>query len=197
MADTLQNLFNDVEAKESFYHDGFYSLQLADIFRTMQTFEGKDFLRKLFLEGKAYQMLTKQILEYEDDLSELDNRSILRRSEVAQIEKAANLIENHLSALDTIDRIALEVGLNTNKLQQGFQELYGLTVNSFIQNVRLEQIKVLFLNTDFNMSEIATMVGLTSKSYLSKIFKAQYNTTPSKYRKDFLDALLQKRTTLN
>ena len=193
MADTLQNLFNDIEARKTFYHDGFYSLKLADIFREMQAFEGKDFLRKLFLEGKAYQMLTRQILEYEDDLAELDNRSILRRSEVAQIEKAAKHIKQRISELETIDRIALEVGLNTNKLQEGFQNLHGLTVNRFIQNVRLDRIKVLILNTDLNMSEIATMVGLSSKSYLSKIFKAEYDMTPSDYRKHFLESLLKKK----
>jgi AraC-like DNA-binding protein len=195
MDDTLQNLFNDIEAKKTFYHDGFYSLKLADLFREMQSFEEKDFLRKLFLEGKAYQMLTKQILEYEDDLADINSRSILRRSEVAQIEKAAKLIKHRISELDTIDSIAHEVGLNTNKLQEGFQDLYGLTVNHFIQKVRLDLIKDLILNTDFNISEIANRVGLSSKSYLSKIFKAEYDTTPSEYRKHFIDSLLQKQAT--
>ncbi len=195
MDETLQNLFNDIEANNTFYHDGFYSLKLADLFREMQSFDGKDFLRKLFLEGKAYQMLTRQILAYQDDLSDINNRSILRRSEVAQIEKAAKLIKQRISESNTIDRIALEVGLNTNKLQEGFQNLYGLTVNRFIQNVRLNLIKDLILNTDLNISEIANMAGLSSKSYLSKIFKAEYDTTPSEYRKHFLDSLLKKKAT--
>ncbi|WP_373516380.1 helix-turn-helix transcriptional regulator [Pricia sp.] len=195
MDDTLQNLFNDIEAKKTFYHDGFYSLKLADLFREMQSFDGKDFLRKLFLEGKAYQMLTRQILEYEDDLGDLSNRSILRRTEVVQIEKAAKLIKHRISDLYTIDWIALEVGLNANKLQEGFQDLYGVTVNRFIQKVRLDLIKDFILNTDLNMSEIANRVGLSSKSYLSKIFKAEYETTPSEYRKHYIDSLLKKRAT--
>lgn len=193
MDDTLQNLFNDIEAKENFYHDGFYSLKLADLFREMQSFEGKDFLRKLFLEGKAYQMLTKQILEYEDDLADMNSKSILRRSEVTQIEKAAKLIKHRISELDTISGIAREVGLNTNKLQEGFQDLYGLTVNRFIQKERLDLVKDLILNTDLTISEIAIRAGLSSKSYLSKIFRAEYGTTPSGYRKNFIDSLLQKR----
>lgn len=194
MDDTLQDLFNDIEAEKSFYHDGYYSLKLADLFREMQSFDGKDFLRKLFLEGKAYQMLTTQILEYEDDLADVNNRSILRRSEVAQIEKAANHIRQRISELGTIDGIALEVGLNANKLQDGFRILYGFTVNRFIQKVRLDLIKDLILNTDFNISEIANRVGISSKSYLSKIFKEEYDTSPSTYRKHFIDSLLQKKT---
>lgn len=189
----LQNLFNDIHAQKTFYHDGFYSLELADLFREMQSFKGKDFLRKLFLEGKAYQMLTKQILEFEDDLADVDKRSILRRSEVAQIKKAVQLINEQIEQLDNIDQIAYEVGLNTNKLQEGFQNLYGLTVNQFIQRVRLNLIKDMVLNTDYSISEIVHMVGLSSKSYLSKIFKEEYGTSPSDYRKHFIDALNKKK----
>lgn len=195
MDNTLQNLFNDIEAKKTFYHDGYYSLKLADLFREMQSFDGKDFLRKLFLEGKAYQMLTTQILEYEDDLAEVDNRSILRRYEVEQVEKAARHIRQKISELETIDGIALEVGLNANKLQEGFQILYGATVNRFIQKVRLDLIKDLILNTELTISQIADRVGISSNSYLSKIFKAEYDTSPSTYRKHFIDSLLQRKTT--
>ncbi|WP_149274620.1 helix-turn-helix domain-containing protein [Pareuzebyella sediminis] len=193
MNDNLQNLFNDVHAEKTFYHDGFYSLELADLFREMQSFEGEDFLRKLFLEGKAYQMLTKQILLFEDDLADVDKRTILRRSEVTQIGKAVQLINEEIESLDNIDQIAYKVGINANKLQEGFQNLYGLTVNQFIQRVRLNLIKDMVLNTDYSISEIVHMVGLSSKSYLSKIFREEYGTSPSEYRRHFLDSLNKKR----
>ncbi|WP_209401870.1 AraC family transcriptional regulator [Pseudozobellia sp. WGM2] len=193
MNETLQDLFNDTDASKSFYHDGFYSLKLADLFREMQSFENKDFLRKLFLEGKAYQMLTKQILQFEDDLSEIGNRSILRRSEIAQIEKAVQLIKGRLYQSDTVEAIAQEVGLNANKLQEGFQNLYGLTVNRFIQKERLNLIKDLILNTNYSISEISDMTGISSKSYLSKIFREEYGTSPSEYRKHFVESLLNRK----
>lgn len=193
MDENLQNMFNDIHAEKTFYHDGFYSLELADLFREMQSFEGKDFVRKLFLEGKAYQMLTKQILQFEDDLADVDKRNILRRSEIAQLRKAVQLINEQIQQLDNIDQIAYEVGLNANKLQEGFQNLYGLTVNEFIQRVRLNLIKDMILNTDYSISEIVHLVGLSSKSYLSKIFREEYGTSPSEYRKHFIDSLKKKR----
>ncbi|QCW98962.1 helix-turn-helix domain-containing protein [Aggregatimonas sangjinii] len=193
MDQTLQDLFNDIEARKSFYHEGFYSLKLADLFREMQTFEERDFLKKLFLEGKAYQMLTAQILQYQDDLEDASNRSILRQSEIKQIESAAKLIKKQISELETISDIAGEVGLNNNKLQEGFQNLYGVTVNQYIQQVRLDLIKDLILNTEYSISEIVDLVGLNSKSYLSKIFRDEYGTTPSEYRKHFMETLLKKR----
>ena len=193
MDQDLQQLFNDIKAEKKFYHDGFYSLKLADLFREMQAFKGKDLLRKLFLEGKAYQMLTEQILQYEDDLNDISNRSILRQSEVTQIGKAVQFIKQNVSELDTIEHIGLEVGLNANKLQEGFQSLYGSTVNQYIQKTRLNLIKDLILNTNYSISEITDKAGLSSKSYLSKIFREEYGTSPSDYRKHYLNSLLKKK----
>ncbi len=189
----LQNLFNDIKAKKLFYHEGYYSLKLADLFREMQSFKGKDLIKRLFLEGKAFQMLTEQILLYEDDSIDFSKRSILRRSEIKQVEIAANLIKKQISELSNVSDIASDVGLSPYKLQEGFQNLYGTTVNQYIQKVRLDLIKDLVLNTEFSMSEIADMSGLSSKSYLSKIFKEEYGKSPSDYRKNFLDILHKKK----
>ncbi|MBQ0734426.1 helix-turn-helix transcriptional regulator [Aquimarina celericrescens] len=193
MDDKLQKLFNDIEAKELFYHDGFYSLKLADLFREMQTFQGGDFLKKLFLEGKAYQMLTEQILQYEDDLNDISGRNILRRTEIKQIELASELIRKRISKLDNIAEIASEVGLNANKLQEGFQSLYGTSVKQYIKQTRLNLIKDLVLNTEYSMSEIVDLAGISSKSYLAKIFREEYGTAPSDYRKHFIDSLTKKQ----
>ncbi|GAA3517888.1 hypothetical protein GCM10022393_35050 [Aquimarina addita] len=193
MDENLQQLFNDIKAENTFYHDGFYSLKLADLFREMQAFNGKDFVKKLFLEGKAYQMLTEQILQYEDDLVEISKRNILRRTEIKQIEQATELIKSSISELDNISNIATAVGLNANKLQEGFHSLYGFSVNQYIQRVRLDLIKDLVLNTEYSMSEIVDLAGISSKSYLSKIFREEYGTAPSEYRKHFVDSLLKKR----
>ncbi|MHA7056344.1 helix-turn-helix domain-containing protein [Aquimarina sp. M1] len=192
MDEQLQNLFNDIEAKKMFYHDGFYSLKLADLFREMQAFEGQDFLKKLFLEGKSYQMLTEQILQYEDDLKESSGRKILRKTEVKQIELASEIIRNKISESDKITDIASEVGLNPNKLQEGFQNLYGTSVKQYIKKTRLNLIKDLVLNTDYSMSEIVDLAGISSKSYLSKIFREEYGTAPSEYRKYFIKSLMKK-----
>ncbi|MBP2831682.1 helix-turn-helix transcriptional regulator [Aquimarina sp. U1-2] len=188
----LRSLFNDIEAKNLFYHDGFYSLKLADLFRDMQAFEGGDFLKKLFLEGKAYQMLTEQILQYEDDLNDVSGRNILRRTEIKQIELAAKLIRKRISKLDNVAEIASEVGLNANKLQEGFQNLYGTSVKQYIKQVRLNLIKDLVLNTEYSMSEIVDLAGISSKSYLAKIFREEYGTAPSDYRRHFMDLWLKK-----
>lgn len=179
----LRSLFTDHTAKSQFYHNGYYSLHTADLFSQIETFENNDFVRRIFLEGQAYEILTHQILQYHDDLNEDTNRSVLRQSEMVLVRNAANRIKYDLSELDTVEGIASEIGINPNKLQIGFKHLYGMTVNSFIQQTRLELAKSLLRNTDYNISEIVEKVGLSSKSYFSKIFKETYNITPSEFKK--------------
>ncbi|MGB7394647.1 MAG: AraC family transcriptional regulator [Pricia sp.] len=192
MSDELKNLFKDTTASEAFYHDGFYSLQLADSIQEIEHFEHGDFLRKIFLEGKAYQLLTKQIIDYQDDLKAVDHRSILRQSEVRLIEKAASLLQEELAQSETIEIVAKRVGLNANKLQQGFQHLYHMTVNQFVNHIRLELAKDYLLNTDYSISQIVEELGLTSGSYFSKIFKDKYELTPSKFRTQRIAALKKR-----
>lgn len=182
-------LFKDSEAKESFYHNGDYSLQMADLFKEMQDFDKDEFLRKLFLEGKAYQILAKQIQQYQDDLSDVETRSLLRWSEVKQVNEAASLIKKDLNKLDTVEVLAHRVGLNVRKLQEGFQHMYGMTVNSYVQKERLELAKELLLNLEFNISEIVDKVGLSSKSYFSKIFKTEFGISPSDFRQHHINRI--------
>jgi len=181
LSEPLKSLLMDIEASKTFYYDGFYSLELADLFREVHTFEEKDYLKKLFLEGTAYRILTFQILQYQDDLRK--EGTVIRQADIKQLEKAVDFINQNISELPTIDEIGVEVGLNPKKLQKGFQELVGASVNSYIQKRRLEIAKTLLVNTDQSLAEISDAIGYKSKSYLTKVFKIEYNMNPSEFRK--------------
>ncbi|AYN67624.1 AraC family transcriptional regulator [Euzebyella marina] len=189
----LNDLFSDTLAKKTFYHEGFYSLQLSNIFDEMKNFKEEDFIRKLYLEGKAYEMLTKQILLYHDDLNDLNKTVLLRQSEIRQIKSAVAIIEDEIAKLDKIDIIASRVGLNVNKMQEGFQYLFSKTVNAYIQDYRFKKMQELLTNSDLSISEIGDLVGLSSKSYISKVFKDKTGTTPNQFRKDYKESMTKLR----
>lgn len=178
----LKKLFTDHKATNQFYYSGDYSLYIADLFKRIEEFENNDFVRRIFLEGQAYEILTNQIIQYHDDHNDSKNRSLLRRSELDIVKNAASIIENSLNDLETIDVMAENLGINVNKLQHGFKYLYGCTVNMYIQKQRLDLAKTLLTKTDFNISEIVERIGLSSKSYFSKVFKEMYSISPSEFR---------------
>lgn len=189
----LERLFRDIEAKEKFYYNGYYSLQIADLFLEIANSPHTDFINKLFLEGKAYQVMTEQILQYEDDLNDTAHQILMRQFTISKIKKIAKNIDSNLADLDTIAKMAKEVGLTEKKLQEGFKVLYNTTINNYIQKNRLEKIKELLISTDMNMGEIAYEVGINSKSYLSKIFKAHFGISPTEFKQAVLRDARKKR----
>ena len=181
--DELEKLFRDSSATAAFYYDGNYSLDIADILIAVHSFQGENFTRKLFLEGMAYQMLTHQILQYQDDKKDEGNRTLLRSSELKLINHISSLIESNISDIPSVENLARESGLNVNKLQEGFKKLYGSTVNNYIQKTRLDAAYNLLTKSEMNISEIVVAIGLSSKSYFSKVFKEKYGISPSLFRK--------------
>ena len=182
LSEKLKCLFLDIHAKKSFYFKGYYSLKIADLFQEMVLFENEDFIRKLFMEGIVYQMLTQEIIQFQDELKDKGEQTMLTRYEMNSIKEAAFIIENHISNNNSIEKLSRKVGLNCNKLQYGFQQLYGLTVHGYIKKKRLEIAKTLLLKTDLQVSEIVDRIGLQSRSYFSRIFRENYKVTPKQFR---------------
>lgn len=179
-----REMLNDVGAKKTFYHDGFYSLELSQIIDKWDTYPEGDWLRKLHLEGLAYKILVLQITQFQDDIKSEGKKTLLRKSELNQMLKAVKIIEDRMEDLPTVEEIASEVGLNPNKLQLGFKELLGKTVNLYIREKRLETARTLLQSTDQTLSAIASTVGYKSQSYLSKMFREVYGIQPSEFRKN-------------
>ncbi len=178
----LESLFQDVKAEKMFCYHGSYSLRMANLFSQMNNFEGGGFPRNVFLHGNSYNLLAIQILEYQDAKISEENRSVLLKRELKLVWEAAQIIDNNLLDFDTVQKLAARVGLNTNKLQNGFKEIFGNTVNEYLHNKRLETAYTLIKTTEYSFSEIANMIGISSKSYFSKIFKTRYGLTPSDIR---------------
>ena len=173
----LKELFEDEEAKKLFFYQGNYSIQEADIVESITNKDRTGFLRNLFLEGKAYEMLSKQIAQYNDD-QQGENSIILRRSDVEKVKRAVELIGEDLTKNYSVDHLAKEVGTNVNKLQEGFKYMFNLTVNKYVQQVKLEAAKEMLSNSDHNISQIVATIGLNNRSYFSKIFKEKYGVSP-------------------
>lgn len=178
----LRELFKDVDARNTYYHEGYYNLELSDLFQQVQELKCEPGIRKIFLEGMVFQMLYEELHQYYTEKNSRD-KVLLRKNEIAAIEEAVLIIQNEISNLPNIREIAYRVGLNSNKLQDGFKRMYGTTVNKYIREKRIEKAGEYLRNTNLNISEISDKLGLSSRSYFSKIFRNKYGLTPVEFRK--------------
>jgi len=181
---TLKDLFKDSVSEKQFFYQGNYSIKAADLMEEINTKDYIGFLRNLFLEGKTFEMLVIQIAQFQDDENEDNLPQILRKSDIEKVDYVAKRIQGDISTNLTVETLAKEAGTNVNKLQEGFKFVYNLTVNKYMQHIKLEAAKEMLKLSEKNISEIVTSIGLNNRSYFSKIFKEKYGVSPKYFLKN-------------
>ena len=181
MDENLEALFRDLNGINLFYYKGYFSLNIAKFIEEFTNCELEGFMRSVFLEGKAYEILTHHLKQYLDDQQEPEKQTILRQATVNRIEEAAKIIEEELATVDNVLTLAKRVGINQNTLQLGFQQLYKTSVNEYIRNFKIGRAKELIETSELNITEITYQIGINSRSYFSKLFKEKYGLTPKQY----------------
>lgn len=91
----------------------------------------------------------------------------------------ANFRRPDLSVKDIADA----VNLSPQHMTSVFKENTGMTVGQYIKRTRLDFSYSLLKKTDMTLSEIADSSGYTDENYWAKVFKKEYGSAPSEYRK--------------
>ncbi len=89
-------------------------------------------------------------------------------------------IFEHLHETDfSIDILSQLMFMSKETLRRKCQARFDITPAAHIQEVRLQQAKLLLAQGKMNVSEVAYAVGFDSLSYFSKVFKKYYGFSPS------------------
>lgn len=171
------SLFGDVNALQGKYHSGMFSLKVTDIINEIYDCKETGFPRINFMGAKSLEILSFMLSRYRKEITGQGIINVTGR-EFKAVEKITEYINHHVSNLETIPELALRTGVNVNKLQTIFQSVYGQTVNEYIRDVRLSKALTLLSKGDMQIGEIVQEVGLSSRSYFSKIFKEKYGVLP-------------------
>ena len=177
----LEDVFRDVNGVNLFFHKANYSLTIAEFIEEFLNENMEGFMQAVYLEGKAYEILSHYLQQYLDDQELPANHRILRQSTVERINQAVETIRDEIEHPIAIPELAKRVGLSKNTLQRGFKVLHKMTVNDFIKMERIQIARELIESTDLNITEITYRIGINSRSYFSKLFKEKYGISPNQY----------------
>jgi len=99
------------------------------------------------------------------------------------MERVMETIEKHLDNGDlTVEEIAGEVNMSRSVFFKKLKTLTGLSPVEFLREIRMKRAAQLIETEEYNMAQIAYMVGLNDSHYFSKCFKQQYGMTPTEYK---------------
>ena len=99
------------------------------------------------------------------------------------MEKVEHYVMEHISEDFKREDIANALYFNPSYLSHIFKAETGISLNKFINQLRIKEAKRLFDTTNLSVGTVAMDTGYYNFSYFSKQFKEIYHMTPSEYKK--------------
>ena len=91
-------------------------------------------------------------------------------------------IDLHFKEPLTLEQLAEEAHMNKYYLSHAFKREYGISPINYMISRRIDESKYLLAETDLSMSQIAQLLGFSSLSYFSQVFRRIQASTPMEYR---------------
>lgn len=99
------------------------------------------------------------------------------------LNKAKTLVIQHLDDAEyNRDRMAADLGMSVSSLYTRLHDVSGLSIQNFIQNIRLNAAADILRRTpDIRISELAYTVGFNTPKYFSQCFKKEFGALPREW----------------
>lgn len=165
---------------KKYYKDGVISPSMAIVLNQLINFNLNQSIKNLYFKGKAYELLSLYFNRNEDaDIEQCP--FLVDETNVIKIRKAKDIIISRMAEPPTLQELADEIGLSLKKLKEGFKQIYGDSVFSFLFDYKMEVARKLLEAGNDNVNEVGHKVGYSTSSHFIAAFKKKYGTTPKKY----------------
>jgi len=181
MPEKLTKVFSDVSGGDVFFYQGNYSIASSECIQSILTNKQSGIVRSTYIEGVALELLSSQIRQFRDDKVPPSKQITLRKYDVEKILEAKRVLIKNIKDPPTIESLSKEIGINQTKLKSGFKKVFDKPIKSWLRDQRLELAKLLLLEQDMSIMNIADAVGYTNHSHFSRRFKEKYGVLPSDY----------------
>ncbi|BCS87623.1 helix-turn-helix transcriptional regulator [Pseudodesulfovibrio sediminis] len=139
-------------------------------------------IRRLFLEGRALELLALQLHDYmEFDTRKNPRLPVLSPADVERIHCARDILVSDLENPPSIQALAVQVGINEKKLKTGFRQVYNTSVFGYFREHRMQKAHELLRQGNLNVTEAAFSVGYQSLSHFSQAFKERFGILPKEF----------------
>lgn len=165
---------------KKFYKDASVSPSMAVVLNQLLNFNSTPSIKKLYFRSKAYELLSLYFNQTEDP--DLEQCPFLTDEEnIFKIRKAKDIVINNLADPPGLQELADEIGLSLKKLKEGFKQIYGDSVYSFLFDYKMEFARKLLDTGEYNVNEVGLKLGYSTASHFIAAFRKKFGTTPKKY----------------
>lgn len=163
-----------------YYHQQAIHPSMAVVLSQLWNLNIHPSVRTLYCRAKASELLALLFSQNTDTAAEqcpfLVDGNNLRR-----IRRAKEIMIERMSEPPSLQELAEEIGLPLKKLKEGFRQVYGDSVYSFLFDYKMETARKMLESGQYNVNEVGLKVGYSTASHFIEAFRKKYNTTPKKY----------------
>ncbi len=173
--------FLSIENRDKkYYKDGNISPSMAIVLNQLMNFNLMPTVKALYFRAKAYELLSLNFNRTEDaNIAQCP--FLVDEENVLKIRKAKDLVISRMAEPPSLQELATEIGLSLKRLKEGFKQIYGDSVYSFLLDYKMEYSRKLLDSGEYNVNEVGLKVGYSTSSHFISAFKKKFGTTPKKY----------------
>lgn len=178
-ADYIPFLNKDNKEKK-YYNQEAFSPAIAVILSQMMNYNLHPSIKELYIKGKVYELISLYFNKSND--TAIDQCPFLADEDnVRRIRKAKEIMISRMAEPPTLNELSDEIGLSLKKLKEGFKQIYGDSVFSFLFDYKMDYARKMLESGQHNVNEVGLKVGYSTSSHFIAAFKKKYGTTPKKY----------------
>ncbi|AJW62909.1 Regulatory protein PchR [Elizabethkingia miricola] len=132
-----------------------------------------------FLRVKAEELICRLLIE----LNKRDEKRLhaLNVHDIEAIYKIRALIIGDLGVPPVISELSVHAGMSSTKLKRLFSQIFGNSIFSYYQGLRMKEAAILLKEKKYSVSEVGYKLGFTNLGHFSRIFKQHIGMNPKQY----------------
>ncbi|MCC9070687.1 AraC family transcriptional regulator [Flavobacterium sp. F-65] len=139
----------------------------------------KGALKRMYIETKIKELL---ILQLEALIEKTAPNDSIDEEDYIKLREAKSILDKDYVDAPTLPELSRMISLNEFKLKKGFKACFGITVRSYIIELRMKHAKELFQSKSISVTEVAYKCGYKDVSHFSAAFKTFYGYSPQKFK---------------
>lgn len=173
--------FLSAENKDKkYYKDGHNSPSMSIVLNQLMNYSLHPTVKPLYFKGKAYELLSLYF-NREEDVNVEQCPFLVDEDNVQKVKQAKEIVIARMAEPPTLQALADEIQLPINRLKEGFKQIYGDSVFSFLFDYKMEVARQLLATGSHNVNEVGLKVGYSTASHFIAAFKKKFGTTPKKF----------------
>ncbi len=102
-----------------------------------------------------------------------------------RLQAIKQFLDEHYAEKLSLDLLSQTFYINKHHLTRTFREQFGITVNHYLQNVRITHAKQLLRFSDMTIEEVGSACGMDDPNYFARLFKKVEGMTPGEFRRSW------------